>query len=298
MDWNLIRSFLVVAETGTLIHAGEILNLSQPTLGRHINDLEKNMGLTLFVRSRNGMTLTEAGLTLMEDARQMEKDAERFILKAAGRETKVRGTVRITASEVVATYLLPPILRDLRDQEPKIDIELVSSNQVENLLSRDADIAVRMVQPTQNDLIARKVGDVKMGTYADRDYIAKFGLPREKEDLFKHRLIGYDRNDFILKQMTQMGFTADRNAFAFRTDDQVANWELVKAGAGIGFGGTYIASFTPSLMRVLPQLKLPILPMWLASHQELKTNIRIRRVMDFLYEKLRALPLDRSPANR
>lgn len=254
MDWNLIRSFLIVAETGTLVQSAHKLKLSQPTLGRHINELEEQMGLALFVRSRSGMTLTDAGLTLVEDARRMSADAENFLLKAAGRETVLSGTVRITASEVVATYLLPQILADLRDQEPEVEIELVPTNAVENLLSRDADIAVRMVQPGQGDVIARKVNDLEMGSYATKHYIEKFGLPKSPGELLKHRLVGYDRSDLILKQMKIFGYDVHRRNFAFRTDNQVANWELVKSGAGIGFGGIYLASLTENLVRVLPDL--------------------------------------------
>lgn len=291
MDWNLIRSFLMVADTGTLGRSAKNLGLSQPTLGRHITELEAHMGLVLFIRGRGGMTLTDAGLTLVEDARQMSADAEKFLLKAAGRQTVLRGSVRIAASNVVAAYLLPSILSQFRDAEPDIDIELVASDQVENLLSRDADIALRMVQPTQADLIARKITDVGMGTFATTGYLERFGTPRTTSELISHRLIGYDRSDLIIKEMANLGLDASRDMFAFRTDSQGAYWELVKSGAGIGFGAVYLAGKSPDLVRLVPDLKLPSLPMWLVSHQELKTNLRIRRAADFLYESLRRLPL-------
>ncbi len=285
-DWNNIRAFLAVTETGSLSEAAVQLNLSQPTLGRYITRLEDNVGEPLFVRSRNGMELTQIGLSLVADAKAMQQEANHFALKLAGNETTISGTVRITASDVVATYLLPPILVDLKALYPKITIELVPSNQIENLLSRDADIAVRMVRPTQNDLIAIKVNELTMGTWASKTYLEKFGTPTKIEDLFTHQIIGYDRQDLMLKQMENLGIKADRNLFTFRTDNQVAYWELVKAGAGIGFGSNFVAAQSPNLVRLAPDLRLQSLPMWLTSHAELKTNARIRMAMDFLRDRL------------
>lgn len=291
MDWNLIKTFLAVAETGTLLAAAQTLRLSQPTVGRHIDELEAATGLTLFVRGRRGMTLTEAGLSLLDDARGMAKEADHFLLRASGRASEASGPVRITASDIVANYLLPPILVALKESEPGIDIELAPSNTVANLLARDADIAIRMTRPIQNDLIAVKVNDFAMGIHAHERYLEKAGRPKTPDDLFRHRLVGYDRDMLILNGMKALGFQSDRSLFTFRTDDQVAYWELVKAGAGIGFGALWLGRQTPELRHLLPELNIPALPMWLASHEELRTSLKIRRVMDFLREALAAMPL-------
>ena len=291
LDWNLIRSFLAVADTGTLLAAAKASRLSQPTIGRHIDELEASIGVTLFVRGRSGMVLTEAGLSLLDDARAMAAEADRFSLRAAGRSADVSGTVRITASDVVATYILPPILAALKSAEPGIDIELVPSNAVANLLARDADIAIRMVRPVQNDLIAVKVNDLAMGVHARQDYLDAFGEPQDIEALYLHRLVGYDRDPLILNSMTAMGLRSDRAMFTFRTDDQVAYWELIKAGAGIGFGARWLGRKTPGIKHILPALKIEPLPMWLASHQELKTSLKIRKAMDFLHAEIGRLPL-------
>ena len=292
MDWNLIRSFLAVAEQGTLAGAADHLGVSQPTLGRHIDALESALGLTLFTRGRHGMSLTEAGLSIVEDAKAMAAEADRLTLKAAGRAQSVSGTVRITASEVVSAYVLPPILAALGVAEPDIQIELVPSNTVENLLSRDADIAVRMVRPVQNDVIARKTNDFGMGTYAHEDYLARHGTPATVEGFFQHRLVGMDRSSLIIDGMANLGIRAQRDFFAVRTDHQIAYFELVKAGAGIGFVAHFLAAGHPGLRRILPDVAIPALPIWLASHRELRTSQRIRRVMDFLYERIGALPLN------
>ena len=221
----------------------------------------------------------------------MQAGAASFAMAATGRETSVEGTIRITASEVVATYILPKILVELQNAEPAIEVELVATNSVQNLLARDADIAIRMVRPTQNDLIAKKVNDMAMGAYARRDYLDRHGTPETIDDMVSHRIVGYDRTDLIERGMKRLGIEADRSAFKFRTDHQVAYWELVKAGAGIGFGPVFIASKSPDLVHVMPELDLEPLPCWLCSHRELKHSAKVRRVYDYLAEKLAALPL-------
>ncbi len=291
MDWNLVRSFLAVAENGTLAAAAAHLGISQPTLGRHIDALERDIGVVLFARGRRGMTLTEPGLSLVDEARAMQAEADRFSLKAAGNVQALSGTVRITASEIVSTYILPPVLARLANAEPEIQIELVPSNMVENLLSRDADIAVRMFRPVQNDVIARKTNELGMGTYAHEDYLRRFGTPQTTQEFMRHRLVGMDRSNLIIDGMRNLGITALRDQFAIRTDDQVAYWELVKAGAGIGFAAHFLAAGQPGIRRILHDVEIPALPIWLASHQELKTSLRIRRAMDFLYQNIKALPL-------
>ncbi len=292
MDWNLIRIFLAVAESGTLAAAAERLGLSQPTLGRHIDALEADTGLTLFSRGRHGMQLTEAGLSLVEEAKAMRTEADRFALKAAGRSQIASGPVRITASEVVSTYILPAIIADFCDSEPGIEIELVPSNSVENLLSRDADIAVRMFRPTQNDVIARKTGELGMGVYAHRRYLDRHGEPTDVASLFRHRLIGMDRSTLILDGMAELGIAAARDQFAVRTDHQVAYWELIRAGAGIGFAAHFLAARDPGVRRLFIDIDIPALPVWLASHRELRTSQRIRVTMDFLHRKISNLPLN------
>ena len=295
LDWNLIRSFLAVADSGSLMAAAEKLGVSQPTLGRQVDEIERVTGLTLFVRGRSGMKLTEAGLGLLDDARAMAREANRFLLNVAGKSDVAKGTVRVTASHVVATFLLPPILVALQDAEPEIEIELVPSNIVANLLSRDADIAVRMVRPMQNDLIATKVNDMALGAYAHRTYLEKCGRPNSAIDLMSHRVVGYDRDDTLLRGMTEFGIKGEREMFAFRTDDHVAYWNLVKAGAGIGFIAAFLAQTEPSVERLDIGIELPLLPMWLASHQELRTSLKIRRVMDFLHDGLSKVDLSLKP---
>jgi DNA-binding transcriptional LysR family regulator len=295
-DWNLVKSFLAVLDAGSLAGAVAATGLSQPTLGRHIDELEASLGATLFARGRAGMVPTETALAVAAAARAM-RDADAAIgMAVAGHSGAVEGTVRITASDIVATFILPAILADLLADLPGIAVELAPSNEQANLLQRDADIAVRMVRPMQNDLIARKVNEMHMGAYAHRDYLARAGTPIGFGDLAGHVVIGYDRSTLIIDHMRRLGLEADREFFRFRCDDQVAAWRALCDGVGIGFGPNFLANREPALVRTLPDIGIEPLPVWLVSHRELRTSARIRAVSDYLGERLAALPLARDYA--
>jgi DNA-binding transcriptional LysR family regulator len=266
--------------------AARRLNAQQPTLSRHVAELEAQLGTPLFERTGRGVTPTAAALAIADAARQMEAGAmtlSRSLTTARDAET---GTVRITTSEVAATWLLPPLLAQLQAQEPGIAVELVASNQLTNLLRREADIAVRMVRPAQASLVARKLGEIPIIAAAHRDYLARFGTPKRPEDLAGHRLIGFDRDDGILKGFAQMGMPLTREHFALRTDAQIAYGQLVAAGAGIGFVAQYNLRHWPGVLALLPQLAPPPLPCWLAVHREIRASRLVRRVYDFLAEAI------------
>ena len=282
VDWALLRSFLAVVETGSLSAAAARIGTTQPTLGRHVRELEIALGVTLFTRSVRGLDPTEAALGLVVDARAMRDAAEALALKAEGRAQKVTGTVRVTASTIVANLLLPPILVALREAEPSIQVELVASDLAQNLLRRDADIAIRMFDPTQNALIARKLGDTPLGLFAARDVLARHGPVRTVDDMLALGVIGFDRDDAIVRAFAPQGHPVTREDFPIRCDDQMVYWNLLVAGAGLGFAQVLLARRHPGLERVDVDLRLPVLPVWLVMHEEVRTSARIRRVADFL----------------
>lgn len=286
-DWNLARSFLATLEQGSLLGAARMLRMSQPTVGRHITELESQLGVVLFERTGRGLVPTATALELAEGAREMEAGAMQLARTLSGAQTNVGGTVRITASVPVAVQLLPPLLARMRLALPEVQVELVSSNQVSNLLRREADIAVRMVRPQQATLIAKKIGDVGLGAYAHRSYLARKSPLRKPTDLLHHELIGSDADTSILAGFAAMGFAVKRENFVLRTDDFIAQWRAVQAGLGIGFCADYMVSNEPDVVPVLPGLlKISPLPMWLAVHREIRTNRRIRAVYDFLAKDL------------
>ena len=283
-DWRLIPSFLAALDHGSLLGAARALHASQPTIGRHIAELEAQLGLVLFERTGRGLVPTPTALRLAESARAMEAGADQLARSVSGSQASVSGTVRITASQPVACMLLPPLLARMRLELPEVQVELVASNAVTNLLRREADIALRMVRPDQASLVAKRIATVTLGTYAHRDYLHRRGTPRQPADLLLHDIIGNDGDSDIARGFAAMGFAVEREQFALRTDDLIAYWQLVRSGLGIGFLADYMARTDPNLVALLPMLKLPNLPIWLTVHREIRTSQRIRAVYDFLAE--------------
>ncbi len=285
-DWTLVRSFLAVLDAGSLMGAARRLGAQQPTLSRHVAELEAQLGLPLFERTGRGVVPTAAALAIADAARQMQEGADQLARGLQCQSQATSGTVRISTSAVAAVWLLPPVLAALRQAEPGIQIELVASNALSNLLRREADIAVRMVRPAQASLVARKLGEIPLVAAAHDSYLARAGTPRQPTDLLQHTLIGFDREDGIVRGFAALGLPIAREQFALRTDDQVAYGRLLAAGAGIGFVADYNVAQWPGVRTVLPMLKIPPLPCWLAVHREIRGNPVVRSVYDFLAEAL------------
>lgn len=290
LDWTYIRAFLTVAETGSLSAAARALGQSQPTLGRHIKAAEASLGAALFIREAGGLRLTDVGASLLAPAREMAAASARLGMLAAGRDQQLSGTVRITASVVVSHAILPPILADLRLAEPDIALELVPSDTSENLLFREADIALRMFQPTQLDVVTRKIADQPLALYAAHGVLARFGQPQNLEDLKHMPFVGFDRDDQILRAMRGFGFDVSRDFFGVRCDDQPVFWQLVCAGCGVGAMQAVIGDAEPRVQRLNVQPDLPALPVWLAAHEALHKTPRVKRVWDFLAERFGRRP--------
>lgn len=291
-DWNLIRGFVAVVEHGSLTRAAEMLGLSQPTLSRQIAELEKTLGTVLFERVARGLKLTRTGENLVEPARHMMSAARSLGIAAATQDKDLQGTVRITASEIVSAFVLPPLLCELAQHCPEIQIELVASNQVSNLLEREADIAIRMVRPHQAALITRHLADWPIGIYGHRDYLAKLpALPRTAQGvplsrMPQYRWLGMDQSDQYIAGFKAAGLTVDRSFFDFRCDNHLVIWQALLQGLGIGIATCWMAERHPQLQQVMADQVLAPLPVWLTTHRELRSSKRIRTVFDFLAEGL------------
>lgn len=286
LDWSLVQSFLAVAETGSLSAAARRLGLTQPTVGRHIQALEQKLGVDLFNRQARGMNLTEQGTTLLEHARAMREAAEALSLHAAGKNSDLRGAVRITASVFSSHHYLPPIIAELREAHPEIDVELVASDETENLLFREADIAVRMYRPTQLDMVTLHVGDVQLALFGSKRYLARKGRPVTFDDLLQHDLVGYDRNESMLREFRTAGYAVEREFFPVRCDNQTAVWELVRAGCGLGFAPLQAGLRDPELERLELGLPIPRLEVWLTAHEAVRQSPRVDLVWRVLAERL------------
>ncbi len=281
-DWTLVRSFLAVLDAGSMSGGAKRLGAHQPTLSRQVATLEAQLGAPLFERTGRGATPTALALAIADDARAMQEGAERLRHRLTRARATTLGDVRITTSQVAASYLLPPVLAGLQAAEPGIRVELVSSNQITNLLRREADIAVRMARPEQGSLVARKLADLPIVACAHVDYLARAGTPQSPADLFRHRLVGYDRDDALVRGFTSAGLPIGREQVSVRTDDQLAYGRLVAAGAGIGFVAAYNLPWLPGVVPVLPGMQIPPLPCWLAVHLEIRCKPLILMNFDFI----------------
>jgi DNA-binding transcriptional LysR family regulator len=286
--WDLYQTFLAVLAEGSLSAAARSLGLTQPTVGRHVDALEEALGCELFVRSPGGLAPTEAAIELRPHAEVLASAAAALVRTATTRGEAVRGTVRIAASEMVGIEVLPPILTELRARHPALAIELVISNDVADLLRREADIAVRMVEPGQKALVVKRIGTIRVGLHAHRRYLKQFGTPKSLDDLQSHAVIGFDRETATIRSMQQRLPALRRSLFRLRTDSDVAQLAAIRAGFGIGACQLALAARDRNLVRVLPGSFELALPTAVTMHEDLRANRSCRAAFDALVAGLQA----------
>lgn len=292
-DWNQARAFLVTALEGSLSAAAGQLKQTQPTLSRQVASLEKHLGVTLFERVGKRLVLTETGVELLDHVRAMGEAAGLVALAATGRSQAIVGQVRISAGEIVSAYLLPAIVERIREEHPEIDVHVVASNRLSDLLRREADIAIRHVRPEQPELVTRKVRDSSAHLYAARRYLRRHGRPKSF-DLTSAVFVGADDNPRFVEVLRRLGVRVGVENFKWTTDSHVVGWELLRRGLGIGGMIREVADATPGVEQVLPSLPPIPVPYWLCAHRELYTSRRIRLTFDLLAECLSGdLPLAR-----
>jgi DNA-binding transcriptional LysR family regulator len=288
IGWELYRTFLAVLTEGSLSGAARALGITQPTAGRHVSALEASFGQALFTRSQTGLLPTEAALALRGHAEAMHSNAAALARAATARGHEVAGTVRISASEIIGVEVLPPMLAKLRQAHPLLKIELVPTNRVQDLLQRETDIAVRMTQPKQEMLIARHVGEVELGLYAHIDYLRQRGTPRVPADLSQHALIGFDEETPFLRAARKLWPVWTRDAFSLRSNSDLGQLALLRAGCGIGVCQMALARRDARLVRVLPKYLAYKLETWVTMHEGLRGSPRCKVAFDALAEGLQA----------
>ncbi|WP_370677043.1 LysR family transcriptional regulator [Pleomorphomonas sp. PLEO] len=288
-SWDLYRTFNAVLSEGSLSGAARALGLTQPSIARHIDALEEAVGTPLFLRTARGLSPTDAAMELKPFADLMASTSAALRRTAEGRIGQVDGTVRISASEVVGIVHLPAILTRLRRRYRALTIELTLSNAVDDLLKRKADIAIRMVRPEQQALLAKRVGVFPVGLHAHQDYLTQRGVPTSLDDLGRHDLIGYDTETPAIRAVAQRYPALGRGNFALRVDSDVAQLAAIRAGFGIGICQTTIAEADPNLRRVLPDAFSLDLETWVVMHEDLSGSLRCRAVFDVLVTELTVL---------
>ena len=288
LSWDLCRSFLAVVHEGSLSRAARALNLTQPTLGRHIAELEASLGVALFTRSQRGLVPTDAALELRPHAQAVASAADAFVRAAHASVAEVRGTVRITAPDMLAVEALPPILATFRARHPRVAIELAATT--ENLLQREADIAVRVVRPEQEALFAAPVGEIRFGLYAHPAYLQQYGTPRTVADLRAHTLVGFDRGGAAIRVLRELPDPLSREDFGFRSDNPIAQLAAIRGGIGIGRAPDAVARRYPAeLTPVLVDQHQIVVRVWVVMHEDARSSPHIRAMFDHLASELRAL---------
>lgn len=281
-DWNHIRAFLTTAETGSLSAAARMLGQTQPTLSRQIAALEEDLGVMLFERVGRSLQITSAGIELLDHTRTMGAAANRIALTASGQAQSIEGKVTITASEVMSAYILPDLLRELRTQAPRLCIDVIASNDIRDLMRREADIAIRHVRPDQPDLIAKLVQEAAGHFYASTDYLNRAGRPKSLADLSRHEFISFGDTAQMIAYFKPIGLHLTDENFRLGSQNGVVAWEFARQGFGIAPMSEQVGDFTPRMERVLPNMEAIQFPIWLATHRELHTSRRIRLVFDLL----------------
>lgn len=286
LSWNLIQSFLAVLDTGSLLAASRQRRTTQPTIGRHIEALEGQLGVLLFDRTARGLVATAHAHRIAGQARQMQAGADQITSIAAGHTEQEQMTVRVSASEMVALHVLPASASRLTMLAPEVKLAVVASDQVVNLLRRDADIAIRMVKPTQSSLIARRIGEIRLLACAAQSHIDRWGLPDSIQSLMRQPFVLPDQDQIFRRFLSKSGLTIDSFNVALRSDSYPMNWEAVSIGLGVGVAPEFMIKRSPHVHALPVSLPVPPLPVWLAVHRELRTNPKIRLVFDFLASEL------------
>lgn len=288
-DWNQARAFLAASEEGSLSAAARVLKQTQPTLSRQVSNLEESLGVTLFERGHRNLRLTDAGLQLLDHVREMAEAASRISVAASGQSQAIEGRVCITASEMLATYYLPSVIRKLRSIAPGIVVEVAASDKIQDLIQREADIAIRHAQPVQADLIARRIGFLRGRIYAAKRLLDETGIPNSFDDLADKDFIGIENLEELILGLQAQGLSLRVDQFRTIAASGNCMLQLIREGLGFGFLPMDTGDFFNDLVCVLPEHFDPEIPVWLVTHRELHTSQRIRIVYDLLAEELATL---------
>jgi DNA-binding transcriptional LysR family regulator len=279
IDWNCVRDFLAVVEAGNLTRAAVGLRVSQPTLSRRLTALEEQVGAQLLIRGPRHLELTDAGRRILNQARRMDREASDILESARDAASSLSGTVRISATEAFSSLWLIQQLSDFMGLYPDINVELIADNQLTDLLGRDADVAIRLVEPTQKDLVARKVGTMKMGIYAIEQYVERYGNPRRISELASHRVIAIAGRRQFAARIDRIVGTENT---VFRVRNVQAVLTAVRAGIGMGPLYAYLGEEEPDLIRVLADEPVFEMGIWLAALPDLNEVARVRALFDYL----------------
>ncbi len=294
-NWDYFRFFLAVAETGSLSAASQVLGVSHPTVRRQIRDLESSLSAKLFNRTPDGYVLTAEGERMVDLAKAMEITAHAIERCANGEESKCEGRITLAAAAGIGTHWLAPKIAEFRRLHPGVKVELNISRSQLDLMRLEADIALRMGDPGGQDLVGRRVGAVSFGLYAARTYLDEYGTPQTVDDLKDHEVIDSTGEIAGLAQARRLRDIAGDAAAPFSSNNLLTQFAAMQAGGGILPVPIYMTKNLPEVVRVLPDAFNVKLDLWLLTHQDLTRTVRVRTLMDFLIDSIRADPCFNNP---
>lgn len=288
MDWDKLRIFHAVADAGSLTHAGDTLHLSQSAVSRQIRALEESLNVTLFHRHARGLILTEQGELLFDATSAMAKRLEAAAARIRDSEDEVFGELRVTSTIGLGTMWLAPRLTRLYAKYPALKIDLMLEERVLDLPMREADVAIRMKEPSQADLIRKRLMTIRMQLYATPTYLEQHGTPQTMGDFSRHRLICQHAG--TPQVSAGAALVAELMAHDIPSTLTVNNYFGVMQGVlnnlGIGVLPDYLAAEFPHLVRVLPEVSSNDVPVFLAYPEELRHSKRVAAFRDFITEEI------------
>lgn len=291
MDWDKLRIFHAVADAGSLTHAGDVLHLSQSAVSRQIRALEDSLGTTLFHRHARGLILTEQGELLFEATSSMVRKLDTTAARIKDSEEHVFGELKVTTTIGFGTLWLVPRLAKLYDRYPDLKINLMLEERVLDLPMREADVAIRMKEPNQQDLIRRRLLNIRMRLYATPEYLGSTSTPQRLSDLSQHRLIcqSPETPQVGAGSALVQSLLAQNSSSLLMVNNYFGVLQGVLNHVGIGVLPDYLVADFPNLVRVLPDLESGEVPVFLAFPEELRTSRRVSAFRDFVLEEIQSL---------
>ena len=286
MDWRALHDVVAVAETGSLSAAARRLEVSQPTVGRRIEQLEEQLGALIFNRTAQGLSLTAVGERIIDHAKRMDEEALSIERVVSGANQQLEGSVRISLIEDLGIGWLPKKMKAFHDEYPHLSLEVNIDNRNVDLFRREADIAVRLLRPEQPSLICRKVGKLHFGLYANHTYLEKHGIPERFRDLKNHNYVGFDSEIRAASSVKKLEGQFLPERILYRSNSHIAMLAAVREGVGCGAFCCYLADKQEELKRILEHKLDYSREIWLVTHEEIHRSTRIRAVFDFLADAI------------
>lgn len=296
LDWDDLRSFLAIARHGSLSAAARALKVTQTTMGRRLEALHSRTGARLLQRTPTGYALTAAGERVLNSVERMEAEALAVELAISGEDIRLEGQIRITTVETFGARVLVPMLKSLQASHPNLEIELITDTRALSLSRREADIAIRLAEFEQHDVVVSRVGDMRFALYASRDYLKERGTPDFEKGAAGHHLIALQDDLALLPEAKRLAASAHAASVGLRTNSRDAQLQAAVAGYGIVMLPCYLAQTEPILVELNDTRDRLVRGLWLGVHRDIRHSPRIRLVMTHIADGLRAAAVTLNPA--